>query len=206
MSRFYYDSRVRTADIRILPEIVLAHPIYGFDSNSLSKFRSNETMKAKCWKQQSLCTAWPSFVFDIYDVDRAINKIKKFLTTLKIGTVYTVYIVFYQKYWNILKLEKYSEGCRVSEIVICSSIHSMWQDENSGFRKPIDVCESILGFPVTISRDIERISDTLDQNFLNILISKIRHEVDSTIISKTLFTSSFHSNICNLSNSLFTSE
>lgn len=82
---FFYENRVRSADIRILPEIVLSHPIYGCDSNSLSKFRLSENMKAKLVKYQSHCTFWPSFVFDIYDVDRVIRKIKTFLATLKIG-------------------------------------------------------------------------------------------------------------------------
>lgn len=82
---FYYANRIRTADIRILPEIVLPHPIYGCDSNSLSKFRLSEKMNGKLMKYQSFCTHWPSFVFDIYDVQRVITKIKKFLVTLKIG-------------------------------------------------------------------------------------------------------------------------
>lgn len=76
---------MRTADIRILPEIVLPHPIYGYDANSLSKFRLSEKMAGKLLKFQSLSTCWPSFVFDIYDADRVITKIKKFLATLRIG-------------------------------------------------------------------------------------------------------------------------
>lgn len=82
---FHYENRIRTANITILPEVVLPHPIYGYISNSLSKFRLCEKMNGKLLKYQSSCTCWPSFVFDIYDVDRAITKIKTFLATLKIG-------------------------------------------------------------------------------------------------------------------------
>lgn len=82
---FYYENQIRTADIRILPEIVLPHPIYGYVSNSLSKFRLNGKMNGKLLKHESYCTSWPSFVFDVYDVNRVISKIKTFLATLKIG-------------------------------------------------------------------------------------------------------------------------
>lgn len=84
---FLISNRAKYATITILPEIVLSHPVYGFDSNSLSKFRRNESMKCKLLKYESESLAWPSFVYDHYDVRRVTEKVKKFLTTLKIGTI-----------------------------------------------------------------------------------------------------------------------
>lgn len=69
----------------ILPEIELTHPLYGHDSNSLSKFRTNEEMKFKLLKYQSKSASWPDFVYKMYDVSVACAEIKKFLLTLKIG-------------------------------------------------------------------------------------------------------------------------
>lgn len=82
---FLISNRARYANIRILPEIVLSHPVYGFDSNSLSKFRLNECMKSKLLKYQCKSLAWPAFIFGMYDVDVVTQQIKDFLKTLKIG-------------------------------------------------------------------------------------------------------------------------
>lgn len=75
----------RVAYVTILPEIVLPHPIYGGDSNSLSKFRSNETMRSKLLKFQSKSHPWPAFVYQQYDTSFAVDKIIQFLDKLKIG-------------------------------------------------------------------------------------------------------------------------
>lgn len=82
---FTIRNRTRYANVTILPEIELCHPIYGHDSNSLSKFRSSEMIKGKLLKYQSKSLTWPDFVYKMYDVTVACEKIKKFLATLKIG-------------------------------------------------------------------------------------------------------------------------
>lgn len=82
---FTIRNRTRYATVTILPEIELSHPIYGYDSNSLSKFRKNEEMKCQLIKYQSKSIIWPEFVYKMYDVSIACEKIKRFLTTLKIG-------------------------------------------------------------------------------------------------------------------------
>lgn len=82
---FLISNRARYATVTILPEIVLPHPVYGFDTNSLSKFRANEQSKAKLLRLESECLPCPKFIYNIYDTERIITKIKKFLASLKIG-------------------------------------------------------------------------------------------------------------------------
>lgn len=82
---FTIRNRTRYATVQILPEIELSHPIYGHDSNSLSKFRRNEQLKGELLKYQSKSLTWPDFVYKMYDVSIACDKIKKFLSKLKIG-------------------------------------------------------------------------------------------------------------------------
>lgn len=82
---FVIRNRTRYATVTILPEIELCHPVYGHDSNSLSKFRKSEEFKSKLLKYESKSQTWPDFVYKMYDVSIACEKIKKFLLTLKIG-------------------------------------------------------------------------------------------------------------------------
>lgn len=82
---FIIRNRTRYATVTILPEIELCHPVYGYDSNSLSKFRKSEEFKNKLLKIESKSLTWPDFVYKMYDVSIACEKIKKFLSTLKIG-------------------------------------------------------------------------------------------------------------------------
>lgn len=84
--QFAIRNRTRYATVTILPEIELSDPIYGYDSNSLWKFRKNETIKSKILKYQSQSLTWPYFIYKMYDVTVACEKIKKFLSTLKIDT------------------------------------------------------------------------------------------------------------------------
>ncbi|XP_031632675.1 protein cereblon homolog [Contarinia nasturtii] len=84
---FVIRNRTRYAAVTILPEVELCHPIYGHDSNSLSKFRKSELIKSKLLQYQSKSLTWPDFVYRMYDVSIACEKIKKFLATLKIDTV-----------------------------------------------------------------------------------------------------------------------
>lgn len=84
-SQFTIRNRSRKATVTILPEIELSHPIFGHESNSLSKFRKNEEIRCKLLSYQSKSLTWPDFVYKMYDVTAACEKIKKFLSTLKIG-------------------------------------------------------------------------------------------------------------------------
>ena len=82
---FMYSSTARYAIVTILPEIVLPDPIFGNDSNSLSRLRSNKSCKGKVMRCQTEAMAWPLFVYDMYNMDKVIEKIKDFLAKLKIG-------------------------------------------------------------------------------------------------------------------------
>lgn len=82
-----YSSSARYAIVTILPEIVLPDPIFGNDTNSLSKHRLNKSCKQKLLKYQTETTPWPLFVYEFYNMDRVIDKIKAFLSKLKIGMI-----------------------------------------------------------------------------------------------------------------------
>lgn len=59
----------------ILPEISLADPQFGNITNSCTKFRKNKSMISKIRHFESGSLSWPKFVYDQYDVDRAISEI-----------------------------------------------------------------------------------------------------------------------------------
>lgn len=82
---FMYSSTARYAIVTILPEIVLPDPIFGNDSNSLSRLRSNESCRKKVIQYETGAMAWPLFVYDMYNMDKVIEKIKSFLAKMKIG-------------------------------------------------------------------------------------------------------------------------
>lgn len=62
-------------NVFILPEIILPDPQHGETMNSCTKFRKNPKMSKKIRRFETGSLAWPSFVYDQYDVDRAIAKI-----------------------------------------------------------------------------------------------------------------------------------
>lgn len=70
----------------ILPEVVLPHPVYGFETNSLSKLRSIDRMNNELQNFHCQSLPWPQFVYKMYDVAEASEKIKNFLLTMKIDT------------------------------------------------------------------------------------------------------------------------
>lgn len=80
-----YSSSPRHAIVTIMPEIVLPDPIFGHDTNSLSKHRRNLSCKRRVLRYQTETGPWPLFVYDFYDIDRVIDKIKEFLAKMKIG-------------------------------------------------------------------------------------------------------------------------
>lgn len=82
---YMYISVVRHANVTILPEIVLPDPVFGNETNSLSKHRLNASCKRKVTKLQTETLPWPLFVYEMYNMDRAIDKIKEFLLKMKIG-------------------------------------------------------------------------------------------------------------------------
>lgn len=94
-----YSASARYAIVTVLPEIVLPDPIFGSDSNSLSKHRLNTSRKRQILKYQTVTTPWPLFVYDMYDMNRVIDRIKEFLAKLKIGEWQT-YILIVTLYIN----------------------------------------------------------------------------------------------------------
>lgn len=72
---------------------MLPHPVFGSDSNSLWKFRRNESLKCQLLKYQSKSHAWPAFVYQQYDASFAADKIIQFLNKLKIGRNLFMFLV-----------------------------------------------------------------------------------------------------------------
>lgn len=87
----YARNRSQSATVTILPEIVLPDPICGYDSNSLSRFRSIERLKLKLQNYECKSLRWPQFVYKMYDVVEASKKIQEFLLTLKIGWYFSLF-------------------------------------------------------------------------------------------------------------------
>lgn len=80
-----YNVIVLHANVSILPEIVLPDPLFGTETDSLSKYRLNPSCKNKLRKFQSELLPWPLFVYDKYNMERVLEKIKTFLLKMKIG-------------------------------------------------------------------------------------------------------------------------
>lgn len=74
-----------TANVTILPETLMGDPLYGNESTSLSKFRYNAGMQPKLRTMCSATLAWPRFVYDMYDTQAIIVRIKSFLSAMQIS-------------------------------------------------------------------------------------------------------------------------
>ncbi|CAH1390746.1 unnamed protein product [Nezara viridula] len=75
-------SGYRTGEVLILPEIKLSHPFSALQLTSLNSFRV--TNKERCRKMESFMLAWPKWVYDMYDVDKLVQRCDE-LTFLKQG-------------------------------------------------------------------------------------------------------------------------
>lgn len=73
------------ANVTILPETMMNDPLYGSETTSLSKFRYNDNMKPKLRQMCSASLSWPLFVYDMYDTQAIVVKIKSFLSAMQIG-------------------------------------------------------------------------------------------------------------------------
>lgn len=80
---YLHQNTVTYIHCKILPDINLPGPLTGLHLQSLNKFRSCGSMKTKIRNFESMSTVWPAFVYDLYDVERAIQKIKQFLISLE---------------------------------------------------------------------------------------------------------------------------
>lgn len=72
------------ADVRILPEIVLPDPLLAYTSSSISRLQPNKSLHNKIRYFKSNFTVWPKFLYDQYDVFVVLEKIEKYLKTLKL--------------------------------------------------------------------------------------------------------------------------
>lgn len=119
----------RSAKVTILPEIVLPHPVYGGDSNSLHKFRLNETAKCKLLEFQCKSHAWPAFVYQQFDASFAADKIIQFLNRLNIGK-YKFYAIspLHDHSWLkliILFMNRHNEnGLDIAVVLVWPKCHS----------------------------------------------------------------------------------
>lgn len=75
--------------------------MFGGDSNSLHKFRLNETAKCKLLEFEGKSHAWPAFVYQQYDASFAADKIIQFLNRLNIGN-YGFYDIFLFRLLSII--------------------------------------------------------------------------------------------------------
>lgn len=82
---YLHEGSITYVNCKILPDINLPGPLTGLHLQSLNKFRSFGSMKSKIRNFESMSTVWPAFVYDLYDVEIAMQKIKQFLSTLEIG-------------------------------------------------------------------------------------------------------------------------
>lgn len=80
---YIHHETITYVQCEILPDIDLPGPLTGLHLQSLNKFRSLGSMKTKIRRFESMSTVWPAFVYDMYDVEIAIRKIKQFLTSLQ---------------------------------------------------------------------------------------------------------------------------
>lgn len=81
----HHHRAISYVNCEILPDITLPGALTGLHLQSLNKFRSLGSMKTKIRTFESMSTVWPAFVYDLYDVEIAMQKIKQFLSTLEIG-------------------------------------------------------------------------------------------------------------------------
>lgn len=75
------------AHVEILPEIILPDPVFGIETNSLSKFRKTSiatTQKLRRFEVGQL--PWPGFVYDLYDVEKTITVIRETMLDQEIGS------------------------------------------------------------------------------------------------------------------------
>lgn len=64
----------------ILPEIEMSDPVHGTETNSCSKFRNcNASTKKRARDMAIGRMPWPAFVYDQYDVQKTMLKLKEFL-------------------------------------------------------------------------------------------------------------------------------
>lgn len=76
------DTRYRIGEVYILPEIKLQHPFTQLQFSSLNSLRILN--KEKCRRIEASLLVWPKWVYDMYDVDKLVERADR-LTFLKQG-------------------------------------------------------------------------------------------------------------------------
>lgn len=70
----------------ILPEIEMTDPVFGWETNSCSKFRNCMASTRKRVRDLAITRLpWPAFVYDQYDVEKTMTKLREVLNSIKIG-------------------------------------------------------------------------------------------------------------------------
>jgi len=72
-------------DILILPEIILPDPLTGHYFGSINKFAMNKNIHNKLRLYQASLTTWPKYIYDFYNTEKTLDKIKTYLAERKIG-------------------------------------------------------------------------------------------------------------------------
>lgn len=67
-------------NVTILPEQNLPDALFGYERNSWSQFRLSAAMSAQLRSGCASSLPWPRFVYDQYDVQSLMNKVKGFLS------------------------------------------------------------------------------------------------------------------------------
>lgn len=83
--RYVYMLEGRTyANVKILPEIVLPDPLFSYSSLSFDRLQCNKSLYNKLRYYKANMSIWPKFIYDQYDIIAVMEKISKYLKTLKL--------------------------------------------------------------------------------------------------------------------------
>lgn len=72
------------ADVKILPEIVLRDPLFSYSSLSFDRLQCNKSLYSKLRYYKANMSIWPKFIYDQYDIVAVMEKVTKYLKTLKL--------------------------------------------------------------------------------------------------------------------------
>lgn len=85
LPHFSTDYQKAYINVEILPEFQLGSPLYSVDAFSMRRWETNNSLIKRIKTHKSMTQAWPSFVYNLYDVNRIMMKIQYFSVELGIG-------------------------------------------------------------------------------------------------------------------------